>query len=215
MFTAKDTDRPEEIRECTFTWVPEETICAVDFLLVYLGYNTSPRTEPVMYHINNSKRLVPMRRGLHKASMGSAMSLVHPGRRWIEGRFGRFWYLQQGWSRVAEDTPSRLAGAGIDAKTVTVTDPYRWALAWMQLTENKRSHYSSARQKQLVAAGTVAPPLKPKVYTYRRLSRDGLMRLRSEEEERMKEKDFLRKQYEVMDERDFGTGPVIPGHGLY
>lgn len=185
-FSAKDTDRADEIYEWIWTWQPEDTLVTVDLFLVYLRANTRLQIPLIDYPITpKSSRLVPMARCLHRHSIGSALALIMPGKRLPHGN-DRHWFLHLGTgnshktpdrNRTPQSTGERLAGAGIDIHTVKVFDNYRWALAWNQLTAGFGPRYSSIKQEQMVNNNVEAPDVRPKTLTYRRLTKEGKDRL--------------------------------------
>jgi hypothetical protein len=154
------TDYEKGIFRTTWTWWPEDTLNALDLLLVYFGINDKlVRPQEVAVIRRDSNLQATLHRALHDKAIRSAVRLIAPGKKCAKyGRRAMCWYV-----RPTFDTKGRLAGAGLDINTLNIIDQRRWAFAWHQLSNGNTIYYSAPENDILNASAHETPPVEPVV----------------------------------------------------
>ena len=150
------TDYDKGIFRTTWTWWPEDTLDALDLMLVYLGVNDSlVRPQEVIAIRRDSSIKARLHRALHDKAIRSAIRLISPGRKCSTSRRAICWYVTPTF-----DTKGRLASAGLDINTLNITDYRRWAFAWHQLSFGNVIRYSVTENDKLNASAHITPPVE-------------------------------------------------------
>jgi hypothetical protein len=117
----------------------EATLDALRMILIHLGKMKGGSEDDGTIHSRG--RAIPAR------AMRRACRLLNLRAIWEKDRTVS-WELRKDWRE-------RLELAGLDSRTLVVTGPYRWSLAWEQLT--RRRTFRDDVQKQWIAQGREVP----------------------------------------------------------
>lgn len=151
------TSETSGIFETSWTWWPEDTLDALDLMLLYFGVHDQLVITPEITTIRKDSNIkCRLHRAIHDKALRSAVRLIKPGTKSSKLRRSICWYVNPTF-----DTKGRLAGAGIDINTLNIIDHRRWAFAWQQLTTGNKIIYSAAENDILNASSHETPPVEP------------------------------------------------------